>query len=218
MVGTEILELIALGPKNKAVREMNNKGQNAKYSGHLVLLLAVVGLAAFSSAMKDLSQIHQYALDASDLVASLTTEQNPTIEIPTIVAKLETCDSNKSVEQSIPSVELPWLDDVKEEKIEVEEIEAPQPPAPARRVKVPVVRPARVPHVDFDPVQLEVRVSDDHAAESDVAIPTEFPQATEFPQFTFRKTRKSNVIRISPRDREMLLKTLNRSINLRIAS
>jgi hypothetical protein len=39
------------------------------------------------------------------------------------------------------------------------------------------------------------------------------------PEFTFRtKARKPGAIKISPRDREILLKTLNRSINLRIAS
>ena len=192
---------------------MNNKGQSAKNSGHLVILLAVVGLVAFSSAMKDLSRLHEFALDASDLVASLSTKATPTVEIPPTVVKLETCELSKTVEQSIPSVELPWLDDVAEERIEVKEIEPPQAPERLRRDKVRVVRPGRVPRVDFDPVQLEVRVSNDHGAESDVTIPTEFPQ------FTFKtKTRKHNVIRISPRDREMLLKTLNRSINLRIAS
>ncbi len=41
----------------------------------------------------------------------------------------------------------------------------------------------------------------------------------ELPVSTFKvKTRKHGGIKINPRDREMLLKTLNRSINLRIAS
>jgi hypothetical protein len=192
---------------------MNNQGQNARKSDYLVILLAVVGLVEFSSAMKDLTQLHRFALDARDLVASWSTEVAPAVEIPSTVVKLETCEIKRSLEQSIPSVQLPWLDDVAAEKtVEVREVEPLQVAERARRTRVRVVRPGRVSEVDFDPVQLEVRVSSDHAAGPDVMI-------SEFPHFSFKtKTRKPNVIRISPRDREMLLKTINRSINLRIAS
>jgi hypothetical protein len=45
------------------------------------------------------------------------------------------------------------------------------------------------------------------------------PAATELPSFTFKaRARKHGAIKLNPRDREILLKTLNRSINLRIAS
>lgn len=197
---------------------MNNKAQSANKSSHLVILLAVVGLVAFSSAMKDLSQLHQFAHDASDLVASWTLEASPASEIPPTrpapptVVKLETCEIKRTVEQSIPTIELPWLEDVAEEQ-EVRQIEPPQAPERVRRAKVKVVRPARLPLVDFDALQFEVRVpTDEHAAEQDATN-------SEFTQFSFKtRTRKPSVIRISPRDREMHLKTLNRSINLRIAS
>ena len=54
----------------------------------------------------------------------------------------------------------------------------------------------------------------------EVRVPAvQLPDSDEFPAFTFKtKTRKPGAFRINPRDREMLLKTLNRSINLRIAS
>jgi len=190
---------------------MNSKDQNSAKSSHLVVLLLVVGLVAFSSAMKDLSQLHQYALDAGHLMASWS--QPAPAEIPASVVRVETCELSKALEQSAPSVELPWLEDVAEEKAnDVIEVEVPQAAERSKR-RVQVVRPARVPRVDFDPVHLEVRVPSDQDAEADVIIPTEFPQ------FSFKtKTRKHNVIRISPRDREMILKTGNRSINLRIAS
>ncbi len=190
---------------------MNDKGQS-KNSSHLVILLLVIGLVAFSSAMKDLSQLHQFAREASDLVASWSHRETPT-EIPSHVVKVETCEINKTLEQSIPTVELPWLSDIAEEKvIEVEEVEVPQAPERVKRSRVQVLRPGRIPKVDFDPVKLEVRVSSDDHAESETTIPSDFPQ------FSFKtRTRKPNVIRITPRDREMLLKTLNRSINLRIA-
>ena len=192
---------------------MNNTGQSGAKSGYLVILLLVVGLAAFSSAMKEFSQIHRFAFDAGSLIAQWSNPGVPN-EIPITVAKLETCESKKALAQSIPTVELPWLANVAEEKtIEVKEIEAPLIAERARRNRVQVVRPMRVPRVDFDPVQLEVRVSTDQDGEPEVTAPSEFPQ------FTFKtKTRKHNVIRINPRDREMLLKTINRSFNLRIAS
>jgi hypothetical protein len=189
---------------------MNNKGQSAKKSGHLVILLSVIGLVAFSSAMKDLSQLHQVALGASSLVASWSHKVDP-VEIMPTVLQVETCELNKTLEQSIPSVELPWLGDVAEEKIEIKEIETPQRAERSKRTRVHVVRPGRAPRVDFDPVQLEVRMPSEHDAD--------FVTPSEFPQFSFKtRTRKPNVIRISPRDREILLKTINRSINLRIAS
>lgn len=186
---------------------MNNTGQSAKKSGHLVILLSVIGLVAFSSAMKDLSQLHRFALDASSLAASWSHKVDP-VDIAPAVVRVETCELNKSLEQSIPEVELPWLGDVAEEKIE---IETPRPAERSKRTRIQVVRPVRAPRADFDPVQLEVRVPSEHDAD--------FVTPSDFPQFSFKtRTRKPNVIRISPRDREMILKTLNRSINLRIAS
>lgn len=192
---------------------MNSKDHNSAKSSHLVILLSVVGLVAFSSAMKDLSQLHQYALGAGHLIAAWS--QAAPIENSATVVRVETCELSKTLEQSAPSVELPWLDGIQEEKvnevIEVEEVSQAAERSKPRRVQV--LRPARVARVDFDPVQLEVRVPSKHDAEADVIVPTEIPQ------FSFKtKTRKHNVIRISPRDREMILKTVNRSINLRIAS
>lgn len=192
---------------------MNNTAQSGAKTGYLVIMLLVVGLAAFSSAMKELSQLHQFVSDASSLVAQWSNPVAPT-EIPMTVAKLESCESNRTLKQSVPTVELPWLATVVEEKkIEVKTIEPPLGAERTRRSRVQIVRPNTFPGVDFDPVELEVRVSTDHDAEPDVTVPSDLPQ------FSFKtKTRKHNIIRISPRDREMILKTLNRSINLRIAS
>ena len=64
------------------------------------------------------------------------------------------------------------------------------------------------------------------AGEFDVRIPSvQIPEAVEsgstpeIPAFTFRaRARKPGAIKFNPRDREVILKMLNRSINLRIAS
>ena len=191
---------------------MNSTGQSGEKSGDLVVLLLVVGLAAFSSAMKEWRQRHQFAQDAGSMMAHWSSDTVAPTEIPFTVTKLETCESGRTLEQSAPSVELPWLKNSDEE--ETSEIEEIEPPVVAERSRRDRVRRSNsVRRVDFDPVKLEVSVSTDHDAEPDVVI------SPELPQFTFKaKTRKHNLIRITPRDREVFLKTLNRSINLRIAS
>jgi len=71
----------------------------------------------------------------------------------------------------------------------------------------------KLQRIDIDADAFEVRVPAVQLPDSDESV------TTEFPAFTFKtRTRKPGALRINPRDREMLLKTLNRSINLRIAS
>lgn len=177
-------------------------------TGYRVILLLVVGLTAFSSAMKELNQVQQLSLEASQLIAQWFDKVAP-IEVPsTAVVKLESCE----IKQSTPSVELPWLANVADE----DATEPPAPPVLAHRAKPSVIqlaKPKKLRRLNIDPVQFEVRISPDHDAE-----PNE-PIIAELPLSTFKaKARKHGVIRISPRDRELLLKTVNRGISLRIAS
>ena len=195
-----------------------------------VILLLAVAFTAFSSAMKELNQIHQFALDTSRLIAHLsdTVIPNPVPPVPATLPatiKVETCD----IKQSLPVVELPWLENEKKpsavvprpsQLIEVTSSER----RPINRTKPGDIQIAKLkkfqkfemkqlPQIDVDPVAFEFRIPSDHDSDADVQI------TSEFPQFTFKtKNRRHNPIRINPRDREMLLKTLNRSINLRIAS
>src|SRR5690242_3057505 len=83
---------------------MNNMGQNGEKTRYRVILLLVVALAAFSSAMKELNQVQQLALDASGLVAQWSNKVAPTEAQPAVI-KVETCE----MKQSAPAVELPWL-------------------------------------------------------------------------------------------------------------
>ena len=198
---------------------MNNTGRHSEKSGYLVIMLLVVGLTAFSHSMKELTEIHQLTLDASRLVAQWSGNVTPA-EIPQIpqvaqtVVKIEKHQSCQS-QQSEPAVELPWLT-------------APAPVAPVRkqiknerveRVSRPAITEAQIAklkklqRIDIDADAFEVRVPA-------VQIPgSEESVTTEFPAFTFKtKTRKPGAFRNNPRDREILLKTLNRSINLRVAS
>ena len=190
---------------------------NDKASYRIILLL-VVGLTAFSSAMKELNQIQQLSLDASRLMAQWSgtivpaeVPQTPQPPPSTTLVKSESCDQK----QSKPSVELPWLTHVAQaETNEIEETEAPVVVKRSSDVKVKKVRRHEV-----DPRQFEVRIPSVHEADAEtfeVVLP-EVP-VTSFSTVPFKfKTRKNGSFRISTRDREMLLKTFNRNISVRSA-
>lgn len=162
---------------------MNSKGNR-------VILILVVGLASFTSAMRELNQLRQLGMEANHFIAQWSERLTPAEVPPVVLAKLKNCERK----QSEPAVQLPWLEN-----------EPPSKPEPVK-----VKKPRRV---NVDPAQLEVRILNDHDGEQDLPAAYEFP----LPSSTFKfRARKFN-FKISPRDREML-KSLNRSINLRIAS
>jgi hypothetical protein len=192
---------------------MKNTGRHSEKSGYLVILLLVVGLTAFSHSMKELTEIHQLTLDASRLVAQWSGNVTPA-EIPQIpqiaqtvvrIEKHESCETK----QSAPAVELPWTT----------EPSAVAPGIP-RHTRAPKVERRVITVPSEAEIAKKLHRIDIDADAFEVRVPAvQIPGSDEFPAFTFKtKTRKPGALRINPRDREMLLKTLNRSINLRIAS
>jgi hypothetical protein len=180
---------------------MNSTRRKSEKSSYLVILLLVVGLTAFSHFMKELTEIQPLTLDASRLVAQLSGDVTPS-EIPAVpqtvvkierIEKLEGCQS-----KHLPAAVQPKI-----QKSERRVIPSEDQIAKLRKLQ----------RVGIDADAFEVRVPAVQIPDSDEQV------TTEFPAFTFKtKTRKPGAFRINPRDREMLLKTLNRSINLRIAS
>lgn len=131
-----------------------------KETGYRIILLLVVGLAAFSSAMKELNQIQQLSLDAANLMTQWSDEIVPAEVPPQTVVKLESCE----IKQAPPSIELPWLDKVDEEIPEAP-ARTPVPPVPARRVKSIGVQLAKLKklerlNIDIDPVQFSINPRD----------------------------------------------------------
>jgi hypothetical protein len=194
---------------------MKGTGRHSENSTYLVIVLLVVGLTAFSHSMKELTEIHQLTLDASRLVAQWSGNFTPA-EIPQTVVKIEKLESCES-KQSAPSVELPWLNDEPEVSTPVAPSRSRQPKTGRieRRV-IPIPSEAdlaklkKLRRFDVDSDAFEVRVPSAEAGESGTF---------DMPDFTFRaKARRPGANKLNPRDREMILKTLNRSINLRIAS
>jgi hypothetical protein len=193
---------------------MNNKGRNSKNTGYLVALLLVVGLTAFSNSMRELTEIHRFALDTTRLMSQyfVPAEIPQTQQIPQ-VAKLESCESK--------TIEVEWLEDVEGITEPGAEVAVRTPRVDVLQVEKRVrIKPAetqlakvnRFRQFDFHPTQFEFRVTADDD-DSGEPIPAQLP-LTMFKA----KDCKHNLIRFNSRDREMILKTLNRSINLRSAS
>jgi len=183
---------------------MNSTGRKSEKSGYLVILLLVVGLTAFSHFMKELTEIQPLTLDAGRLVAQLSGDVTPA-EIPQIAPVPQTVVKIERIEklESCQSKHLPAAVQPKIQKNERRVVPSEDQIAKLRKLQ----------RVGIDEDAFEVRVPTVQIPDSDEQI------TTEFPAFTFKtKTRKPGAFRINPRDREMLLKTLNRSINLRIAS
>ena len=195
---------------------------NGEKTRYRVILLLVVGLTAFSSAMKELNQFQQFTLDTSRLIAQLADKIAPapqTIEVQQPAAKTETCE----MKQSPLNVELPWTNSaprpsavvprpsqiIDVSKLERSATRAKQTTAAALSPAV-LAKLKKIPQFELDPVAFDVNIPTDHDADADNTFTS---------QFTFRaRTRKQNSFRFNTRDRDMFLKTLNRSLNLRIAS
>jgi hypothetical protein len=197
---------------------MNSTGRNKK-SGYLVALLLVVGLAAFSNSMRELAEIQRFTLDTSHLIAQYVAPAEVPQIPQVVVARLDSCDSK----QAVPSVEVQWLEDVEGITGPGVQVTVPPPPvkvervAPRVRVKPTEIQLAKVEkfrQFEFHATPFEFKIATNDNDDSEAPVPAQLPLT----MFKAKNRKHNNVIRLSTRDREMILKTLNRSINLRTAS
>ena len=109
---------------------MQSTGQSGEKKSYRVILLLIVGLAAFSSAMKELNQVQELALETNSLIAKLSDVIAPADKTETLV-QVETCE--KILTPPVPA--LPAVPIV---------VPDPLPPAPPRirvvRSRRPVVK------------------------------------------------------------------------------
>ena len=197
---------------------MQHTGQGSEKRSYRVILLLIVGLAAFSSAMKELNQVHELTLQTGQLLAQwtgpLANEQNE------MLVKVESCDSK------IPVPPVPALPSLPAVPV--------APPAPPEvEVVVPDVQPQVAPPAPVAPPakpRRVIRVHRDAAAtaktveipEVRIIVSTEeildkaFKQAFEadFNQKALKAKNRRHVW-IGSEGRDVILKSLNRSINLR---
>lgn len=70
---------------------MQSAGQSSEKKSYRVILLLVVGLAAFSSAMKELDQVQELTLQTSSLIAKVSDVIAPAEQTETVV-QVKTCE------------------------------------------------------------------------------------------------------------------------------
>src|SRR5262245_22809096 len=93
---------------------MNGAGNNKK-TGYLVIALLLVGLTAYSNAVKELTEIHRLTMGTTQLITLLANKtisgQTVPAEIPQIPQteiKHETCESKRFTAVA----EIPWAPSV----------------------------------------------------------------------------------------------------------
>jgi hypothetical protein len=188
---------------------MQTTGQVSEKRSYRVILLLVLGLAAFSSAMKELNQVQDLTLQTSKLIAELSDAIAPADHNSTLV-KVETCENNGFLLPPPPP--LPVVPPAQVDVTEAEPPAVPLPPAVPKVRQVPVARPKIVVLPEHDSVEVRVLPTDElieksikEAFESDATVKA-------------LKAKNRRHIFIGPDGRDVILKTLNRSINLRSAS
>ena len=191
---------------------MQNTGQVSEKKSYRVLLLLIVGLAAFSSAMKELNKVQELTLQTGQLVAqwthSLSTETNE------MLVKLESCDSKVAVPRVPDLPPLPPVPDVAVPDFTVPDVPAPQvappvPPAKPRRV----VRMQREAAIAARAAEAEaVRVFVTSEAVVQKALKDAFEADVNLKAF---KAKNRRHVWIGSEGRDVILKSFNRSITLR---
>jgi hypothetical protein len=195
---------------------MNNAGQSGEKKSYRVILLLVVGLAAFSSAMKELNQLREFTAEAGSLIASVSNVVMPNPVAPTAVpaeavltaVKIETCKNTRPVPVIAPLAELQHGGSV----------DKPVVAERTRRTDVQIARVNRPRLSDSELIrrqaiheaELKVMVQADANEELEITIPTGF--RTHLP-----KMKPPKAIIIGPEERELFIKSLTRGINVRSA-
>ena len=195
---------------------MQNTGQASEKKSYRVILLLVVALAAFSSAMKELNQVRDMTVEASNLVAQWKQAIAPAD--PMVTLSVETCQNTRTLMPPPPLQALPPAAPVQADAMDVVVPAAPptpeavpvQPAPPAVREAPKPKRAVRPAH---DAAEVRVLLSKDDFVEKTIKDAFESDQSVK----TF-KTRNRRFIFVTPEGHDIILKTLNRGVNLRSAS
>ena len=190
---------------------MQNTGQTNEKRSYRVVLLLFAGLVAFSSAMKELNQVHQLTLQTSGLIAHWADAIAPAEQFA-ILAQVETCEQTKI---RVPPVPLP-APAVAPVEAPAPQITAPAlvPPTPRRAPVAPAAKPRRVVRPSHDDAEVRVLLSTDDLVEKSLR---DALQADVTLKALKAKNRRHQIF-ITPDGKDVLLKSLNRGINLRSAS
>lgn len=214
---------------------MNSVGQSGDKKSYRVILLLVVGLTAFSSAMKELNLLREFTRDASGLVASLSNAVAPShpaeklvpVEVPRTAVRLEACEENdlhptQQVQVDVGVAPRPRIEQGAEVKIKDvgKTVVARRMNSRTERSEVQVAALPKHRVEDIEMIELrkqarrladlKLTILTDGENEVEVAIPANL--GLRPPKL---KTHRQIIINQSERD--AFLKNLNRSLNLRSA-
>ena len=199
---------------------MQNTGSEKR--SYRVVLLLIVALAAFSSAMKELNQVHELTLETGQLIAqwtdTLATDKNE------MLVRAQSCDSKILAPPAPPMPAVPAMPAMPaippvppvQVEIDVPHAMPAAPPAVPEAPRVKPRRPVRVergaaPSVDASDVRVVISTEE--------IINKAFKDAFEADlNHKALKAKNRRHIVIGPEGRDVILKSLNRSITLRSAS
>ena len=202
---------------------MNSVGQSGDRKSYRVVVLLIVGLTAFSSAMKELNQLREFTRETSDLVASWSKMVAPSsvppaaapevvvpAPVPPSAPKVEVCES--SLRGGVAPAEEEQAGNKDEGKTVVAERSGRRDAA-----QVAALRSHRSAGIDIVELRKQARreadlklmILADSDGEAEIALPSEV-------EIKLPKMKPHRQIWIRPEDRE-LFKGLNRSFNVRSA-
>lgn len=202
---------------------MQNTGQVSERKSYRVLLLLVVGLAAFSSAMKELNEVHALTLETSSLLAQWSDKL-----VPGDMIKVETCQNQVRMlpppppmpaVPAVPVVPPPAPpaagDEPDDPNLPVPAVPAvaPLPPAPPRVREVPAPQPRRWTQPVHDSAQVRVLLPTEEFIQKSIK-----DAFASDPSLKTLKAKNRRQIFITTDGKDVILKTLNRSFSLRSAS
>ena len=191
---------------------MQNTGQGSEKRSYRVVLLLFVGLVAFSSAMKELNQVRQLTTQANALIAHWEDRFAPADRYE-ILAQVQTCERTKIVVPPVPPVPVPAVPAVEPPAVEIA-VPAVAPPTPPRAPVAPTAKPRRVVRPTQDDAEVRVLMSTDELVEKSLRDALEADVALK----ALKAKNRRHQIFITPDGKDLILKSLNRSINLRSAS
>jgi hypothetical protein len=206
---------------------MNGVGQSGERKSYRIILLLVVGLTAFSSAMKELNLLREFSRDTSDMVASWSRAVTPQApqevvvpaEIPPVPETVEICESSHA--EPAEPVELQLGGGVAPAEVKIKEVGKTFVAERSTRrgaQAVATLRSRRSADIELMELQKQVRraadlkvmILADSDGEADFAVPAHF-------EFKVPKVKTwDRQIIVKPEHRE-ILRTLNRTFNVRSA-
>ena len=213
---------------------MKSVVQSGDKKSYRVILLLVVGLTAFSSAMKELNQLREFTRDASNTVVSWShalqtaepVEKLAPVEVPRTAVRLEVCENNqlKDADPVIavePVEPLPAGGSVAQApRVEIKDVGKTFVSRRSERREEQVAAFKRDRLEDIELVELrkqarrladlKVTIMADGDDEAEIALPP--GMSLKLPKVKIHRQTF-----VTPEEREIFLKNLNRSINLRSA-